>query len=194
MLLDRARVPLLRAIEQMIALQAQLPRPPVHRSLVAGGGLVPRRRHERADATRNRARYRHARHPPSDDRSGLPALPSDASTRPRPRTATGCGRPRAGSFSARVRQPHHRPLGRARSRQRTPIVGVSPRLARAPHYSRGGLAVGTWKVERKKDDATLAVGTFKPLPRRVRQELEEEGAALVRFVEPDATRAQITFT
>jgi hypothetical protein len=28
MLLDRARVPLLRAIEQMIALQAQLPRPP----------------------------------------------------------------------------------------------------------------------------------------------------------------------
>jgi DNA glycosylase AlkZ-like len=69
-----------------------------------------------------------------------------------------------------------------------------PGLRVLPIILADGLAVGTWKVERKKDDATLAVGTFKPLPRRVRQELEEEGAALVRFVEPDATRAQITFT
>jgi DNA glycosylase AlkZ-like len=194
MLLDRARVPLLRAIEQMIALQAQLPRPPVHRSLVAGGGLVPRRRHERADATRNRARYRHARHPPSDDRSGLPALPSDAST-----GLDRAPRPDADAPAPVRFLPEYDNLIIARSDERVLAREhrssvFLPGLRVLPIILADGLAVGTWKVERKKDDATLAVGTFKPLPRRVRQELEEEGAALVRFVEPDATRAQITFT
>jgi hypothetical protein len=48
-----------------------------------------------------------------------------------------------------------------------------------------GRVAGTWKVERKKA-ATVVVESFAAIAKRVRGELEEEGEALARFVEPDA--------
>ena len=49
-----------------------------------------------------------------------------------------------------------------------------------------GFVAGTWKLERKKDTATLTVDAFRPLPARARQELRAEAEALLRFAEPDA--------
>jgi len=48
-----------------------------------------------------------------------------------------------------------------------------------------GRVAGTWKVERKKV-ATVVVEAFGAIARRTKRELEEEGEALARFVEPDA--------
>ena len=48
-----------------------------------------------------------------------------------------------------------------------------------------GRVAGTWKVERKKT-ATIVVEPFGAIAKKVRGELEEEGEALARFVEPDA--------
>ena len=50
-----------------------------------------------------------------------------------------------------------------------------------------GRVAGTWKIERKNAAATLKVTPFASLPKVARAELEEEGQALLRFVEPDAT-------
>jgi hypothetical protein len=49
-----------------------------------------------------------------------------------------------------------------------------------------GFVAGTWKVERKKDMATLVIMPFATLPKRVRDELADEGDRLVRFIEDDA--------
>jgi hypothetical protein len=49
-----------------------------------------------------------------------------------------------------------------------------------------GRVAGSWKVERTARKAELAIRPFEPLPRGARAELTEEGAGLVRFVEPDA--------
>jgi hypothetical protein len=54
-----------------------------------------------------------------------------------------------------------------------------------------GMVAGIWKTERKAAAATLIVEPFTPLPKRVRAEIEEEGQALLRFVEPDAPRAVV---
>ena len=49
-----------------------------------------------------------------------------------------------------------------------------------------GFVAGVWKVELKKRMASLRVSAFARLSKDVRRELEEEGARLARFVEPDA--------
>ena len=50
-----------------------------------------------------------------------------------------------------------------------------------------GMVAGTWRVERKKGTATLALQPFDTLSKRIRGEVEAEGEALLRFVEPEAT-------
>ena len=50
-----------------------------------------------------------------------------------------------------------------------------------------GRVAGTWKIERKKAAATLKLTPFAPIPNADRAALQEEGEALLRFVEPDAT-------
>jgi hypothetical protein len=50
-----------------------------------------------------------------------------------------------------------------------------------------GFVAGTWVVERKKKAVTLELRPFSPLQRSVATALEEEGEALARFMEPDAT-------
>jgi hypothetical protein len=49
-----------------------------------------------------------------------------------------------------------------------------------------GWVAGTWRVERKKQAATLAITPFDPLPKSVAATLAEEGDALLRFLEDDA--------
>lgn len=50
-----------------------------------------------------------------------------------------------------------------------------------------GVVAGTWKAERKKATVTLTVAPFAKLSKAVRAELEEEGDALLQFLEPEAT-------
>jgi len=50
-----------------------------------------------------------------------------------------------------------------------------------------GFVAGTWTIARKKAAATLQLTPFAPLKKPARVELEREGDALLRFVEPDAS-------
>jgi hypothetical protein len=50
-----------------------------------------------------------------------------------------------------------------------------------------GLVRGTWKSERKGKKARLEIEPFEKLPRGAAKPLKEEGEALLRFLEPDAT-------
>jgi hypothetical protein len=54
-----------------------------------------------------------------------------------------------------------------------------------------GFVTGTWKIERARSSARLVVEPFESLSRAVRAELEEEGRALVRFVESDARTVEV---
>src|SRR5215213_2078407 len=49
-----------------------------------------------------------------------------------------------------------------------------------------GTVAGTWRVERKKQEATLAITPFDPLAKSTAAALAEEGDALLRFLEDDA--------
>jgi hypothetical protein len=49
-----------------------------------------------------------------------------------------------------------------------------------------GFVRGAWKIERKRDTATLRITTFEPLLTDAVDALIEEGEALLRFVEEDA--------
>lgn len=49
-----------------------------------------------------------------------------------------------------------------------------------------GFVAGTWKLERKKDAATVMVEPFAAFSPRVRKEVTAEAEELLRFAEPDA--------
>jgi hypothetical protein len=57
-----------------------------------------------------------------------------------------------------------------------------------------GFVAGTWTVERKKAAAALAIAPFGRISRAVREALEEEGLALLRFAEPDAEKLAVRFS
>ncbi|MBG0832872.1 winged helix DNA-binding domain-containing protein [Planomonospora sp. ID67723] len=50
-----------------------------------------------------------------------------------------------------------------------------------------GSVRGTWQAELKRRTAVLHLAAFEPLPEKAVSELAEEGRALLRFLEPDAT-------
>lgn len=54
-----------------------------------------------------------------------------------------------------------------------------------------GFAAATWKVERKKNAATLAVQPFAAMAKKVVAEVQREGEALLEFLEPDAAEASV---
>jgi hypothetical protein len=56
-----------------------------------------------------------------------------------------------------------------------------------------GLVAGTWKIERKKNAASLFVEPFRPLARKTVAELEAEGDRLLGFTEDDAEVRDIRF-
>ena len=49
-----------------------------------------------------------------------------------------------------------------------------------------GFVAGTWKLDRKKGAATVAIAPFAPFSPRIRKEVTAEAEALARFAEPDA--------
>jgi hypothetical protein len=61
-----------------------------------------------------------------------------------------------------------------------------PGLRVLPTFLVNGRVAGTWTIERAKTAATLALSAFGSFSRTIRGELEEEGEALARFIEPDA--------
>jgi DNA glycosylase AlkZ-like len=56
-----------------------------------------------------------------------------------------------------------------------------------------GMASGTWRVERKRKSAALVFQPFVPIGKTARAELEEEGEALLRFMEPDAVAFSVVW-
>jgi hypothetical protein len=69
-----------------------------------------------------------------------------------------------------------------------------PNLRILPTFLVDGFVAGTWKIERKKAQATLVVEPFGALAKKAREELEREGEALVRFVEGDAGAFEVRFS
>ena len=57
-----------------------------------------------------------------------------------------------------------------------------------------GTAAGTWKVERKRKTATLALQSFGPLTKKATAALEAEGDVLMRFVDDDAAERVVRLT
>lgn len=68
-----------------------------------------------------------------------------------------------------------------------------PGLRVAATFLVDGVVAGTWKAERVKATATLTLTPFAKLAKPVRGELEEEGEALLAFLEPDATATEVQF-
>ncbi len=54
-----------------------------------------------------------------------------------------------------------------------------------------GAVAGTWRIERAKGTATLVLSPFAKVTKAARGELEEEGEALLQFVEPEAKTRDI---
>jgi hypothetical protein len=54
-----------------------------------------------------------------------------------------------------------------------------------------GFIAARWKLERQKDLATLRVEPFRPLARKEKAEVADEGARLMSFLEPDAGRRDL---
>lgn len=57
-----------------------------------------------------------------------------------------------------------------------------------------GMVGGTWKTERKRDTAVLVIEPFGAVPKRTRAALEEEGDALLAFVDEDAGAREIRWS
>lgn len=54
-----------------------------------------------------------------------------------------------------------------------------------------GFVAAAWRLERKKQAAVLVVEPFSPIPRKTMAAIEEEGEALLRFTDPDATTRDV---
>ena len=70
---------------------------------------------------------------------------------------------------------------------------IKSNLRVLPTFLVDGFVSGTWKIERKKALARLAIEPFEALSKRAREELTDEGNELVRFVEGDADRFEVRF-
>ncbi|AUX19637.1 uncharacterized protein SOCEGT47_000890 [Sorangium cellulosum] len=72
-------------------------------------------------------------------------------------------------------------------------IVLSANLRILPTFLVDGLVAGTWAIERKKASATLVIEPFAALSREAREQLAEEGDALLRFVEDDAGAFAVRF-
>lgn len=75
----------------------------------------------------------------------------------------------------------HRPALATRNLRIPPTVLLDGRVA------------GTWDVEAKRGTATLLVRSFAALTRKDRDDLTEEGEAILRFAEPEARAVAVRF-
>jgi hypothetical protein len=62
-----------------------------------------------------------------------------------------------------------------------------------PSFLVDGFVAGTWAASAKKGLAELEVTALGPLSKRARTDLEAEGDALLRFLEPGAARREVRF-
>ncbi len=62
-----------------------------------------------------------------------------------------------------------------------------------PTFLVDGFVAGTWKLDRARASATLTLRPFDGLSKKVKDELQREGAGLVKFVEPDAAKQLVLF-
>jgi hypothetical protein len=74
------------------------------------------------------------------------------------------------------------------------IVYKSGNLRLLATFLIDGVVAGTWRVERKRQEATLQVSPFAPLADDVMAALSEEGDALLRFLEENATSYGVVYT
>jgi hypothetical protein len=74
------------------------------------------------------------------------------------------------------------------------IVYMKGNLRLQSSFLVDGFVSGTWRVERKRKEATLLLTPFAPQPKRVLAELTAEGEALLRFLEEDATSFAVVET
>jgi hypothetical protein len=66
-----------------------------------------------------------------------------------------------------------------------------PGLRVLPTLLVDGMVAATWKTERKRTNATLTIEPFSAFSKRVREQVDEEASALLRFVEADASQANV---
>ncbi|PRQ08929.1 winged helix DNA-binding domain-containing protein [Enhygromyxa salina] len=71
---------------------------------------------------------------------------------------------------------------------------VSKNLQVSATFLIDGFVAGTWKLERSKQAATVALSAFIELDKRQRAALTDEAEALLRFAEPDAPRHAVKFS
>ena len=71
-------------------------------------------------------------------------------------------------------------------------VLITKNLIIPPTFLVDGRVAGTWKLERKKTAATLTLTPFLPLAKAAKTALEQEGLALLAFVEPDAAATRVS--
>ncbi|WP_437291076.1 winged helix DNA-binding domain-containing protein [Sorangium sp. So ce406] len=72
-------------------------------------------------------------------------------------------------------------------------IVLSANLRILPTFLVDGFVAGTCTIERKKASATLVIAPFAALSRDARDQLAEEGEALLRFVEEDAGVFDVRF-
>ncbi|HJY05587.1 MAG TPA: winged helix DNA-binding domain-containing protein [Bryobacteraceae bacterium] len=70
---------------------------------------------------------------------------------------------------------------------------VTKNLQVLPTFLVDGFVAGTWESKTARNVATLTVSPFAPLAKPVKAQLSEEAERLVRFVEPEATKFEVTF-
>lgn len=73
-----------------------------------------------------------------------------------------------------------------------PLVFHTKNPHSVPTFVVDGAVAGKWRVERTGTMATLVVEPFEPIPPAAHAALREEGAGLVRFMEPDALAYKVT--
>ena len=71
-----------------------------------------------------------------------------------------------------------------------PLI-VSKNLQVRATFLVDGFVAGAWKVERKRKVATLVLEPFGKIAKKVRVELEQEGAELLKFMEGDAESREV---
>lgn len=74
------------------------------------------------------------------------------------------------------------------------IVYMKKNLRLQSSFLVDGFVGGTWRVERKRKEATLFLTPFAPLPKGVLAELTAEGEALLRLLEEDAASCAVVET
>jgi winged helix DNA-binding protein len=71
---------------------------------------------------------------------------------------------------------------------------VTRNLQVLPSFLVDGFVAGTWTASRRKQAATLTISPFARLPAAAKSELAEEAERLARFLHPDVSQFEITWS